>query len=76
MSEKCNLISWGVSYLGFVPTGEKRGIKSQLLRNPSDGHPGTMNLDILDYERSQKMKAKDSKAFWLPASHPNELLRI
>jgi len=61
----------------FCSDRKQKGIKSQLLGNPSDGHPGTMNLDILDHERSQKkMKAKNSKAFWLPASYPNELLRI
>lgn len=59
----------------FCSNRKQKGIKSQLLGNPCDGHPATMNLDILDCERSQKkMRAKDSKAFWLSASHPNELL--
>lgn len=59
----------------FCSNRKQKGIKSQLLGNPSDGHPGTMDLNILDCERSQKkMRAKDSKAFWLSASHSNELL--
>lgn len=61
----------------FCSNRKQKGIKSWLLGNPSDGHPGTMNLDILDCERSQKkMKAKDSKGFLAPSQSPKRAAEV